>query len=452
MQTIKSYRLMEAQTTESADRRVRTAHAVRLRSGCATMNSSGALANQGVRNAHPTGARRTIKSYRCVVTLAVSLVCAVSPITHAAGLSHEDQQQLVHEAVRVAKQISANDRADVYDRILVAGALAETGDADSLDFLKQYLANSDFVLKRSAIDTLMSSSHPSELDLLFRTASNDPQVLGFMVESLVSTPRADMDDVLGDALKGDSLYVRKNALQAIARGEVVGLKDEVEALVADPHTDATIKAYGYYALARNGKSAQVRSQVMDIAEKGEVEAREVAVIALGLMDDKDTKALLSKLSKGDGDQRVSLAALASSAGLGDDESIGRLIHGIAYGKAMEQAVLAGSLKRLPAAKAAKITDILMTCCKLTPDAATRVLESWSTIQADPTKVYAWGLGNEQADVRLQTVWLVGHRKDLNALHTISALLKDKDPAIRAMAAWSIIHTAGSGYVGGGTET
>ena len=384
--------------------------------------------------------------------LAALPLCQFGLSSVAAGLSHEEQLQLVHEAVRVAKQISATDSADVYDRILVAGALAETGDAESLQFLKRTLGNSDFVLKRSAIDTLMSSSHPSELDLLFRTASSDPQVRGFMVESLAATPRADMDDVLGDALKNGNLFVRKNALQAIARGEVVSLSDEVEAMVADPQTDATIKAYGYYALARNGQSKKVYAQLVEIVAKGQVEAREVAVIALGLTDTKETKELLSKLSKTDDDQRVSLAALASSAGLGNDESIGRLIHGIAYGKAMEQAVLAGSLKRLPPDKASKITDILMSCCKLTPDAATRVLESWSTIQADASNVYLWGLGNEQADVRLQAVWLVGHRKDLNALQRISNLLKDKDPAIRAMAAWSIIHTAGSGYVGGGTET
>jgi HEAT repeat protein len=374
--------------------------------------------------------------------LAITLTQGVS----AAPLSHAEQDALVHDAVRVAKAMI--DSNDVYDRILAAGALAETGDANGLKMLEAYLGHTDLVLKRSAIDTLMSSSHPSELDLLFRTANADPEVLGLMVESLAATPRPDMDDLIGDALKLDSAFVQKNALQAIARGEVTSLNAVLNKMVVDPEVAPTMKAYAYYALATNGESANVGDELMGIAKSGQVEEREVAAIALGILEGEASSTLLKALIDEDKDQRVVLAALASNAGRGNDESVGRLIHGIAFGKAMESTVLAGSLKRMPAVQAAKITEVLLSCCDLKPDAATRVLESWSSIQSDPEKIYAWGLAHSDPDVRLQTVWLVGHRKDLSALGTISALLKDENPAIRTMAAWSIIHAASSGYVGG----
>ncbi|MSR15428.1 MAG: HEAT repeat domain-containing protein [Gammaproteobacteria bacterium] len=381
--------------------------------------------------------------------LILSFASVAIQLAVAAPLSHAAQDALVHDAVRVAKTMLTS--SDVYDRILAAGALAETGDVEALDVLKRYLANTDLVLKRSAIDTLMSSSHPSEVDLLYRTASADPEILGLMVESLAATPRPDMQDLLGDALQLDSLYVQKNALQAIARCKVGDFNAILNKMIGDPAVTATIKAYAYHALAQNGESVAVGNRLMAIAESGNVEEREVAAIALGVLEGEASKAVLGKLIKEDDDQRVILAALASHAGLGDDESIGRLIHGIAYGKAMESTILAGSLKRIPAVRAAQITEVLLSCCNLNTDAATRLLESWGSISSNPDKLYAWGLAHEDADVRLQTVWLVGQRKDLGALSNISALLKDEVPAIRTMAAWSIIHAAASGYVGG-TET
>jgi HEAT repeat protein len=364
-------------------------------------------------------------------------------------LSHKEQAALVHDAVRVSKAMLTSD--DVYDRILAAGALAETGDPQALQVLKGYLAHTDLVLKRSAIDTLMSSSHPNEVDLLYRTASADPEILGLMVESLASTPRPDMEDLLGDALQLESLYVQKNALQAIARCDASSLNDVLTKMIADPEVVATIKAYAYHALAQNGDADSVSKELMTIAESGQVEEREVAAIALGILEGAAPKALLLKLIKEDDDQRVVLAALASHAGHGDEESTGRLIHGIAFGKTMEATVLAGALKRIPAERATKITEVLLSCCDLSSDAATRMVESWATIQANPDKLYTWGLAHKDPDVRLQTVWLIGQRKDLGALNRIAALLKDKIPAIRTMAAWSIIHAAASGYVGG-TET
>jgi hypothetical protein len=145
---------------------------------------------------------------------------------------------------------------------------------------------------------------------------------------------------------------------------------------------------------------------------------------------------------------VALAAVASDAGLGNQDASGKIIQVIAYGTPMESTVLAGAMKRLPGKIALQITQTLMSCCKLKGDAATRLLESWAFINADATAVYRWGLTHQEADVRMQTIWMVGHRKDAAAISLLAPFLGDEDSGIRGMAAWAIIHTNGDRYVEG----
>jgi HEAT repeat protein len=263
------------------------------------------------------------------------------------------------------------------------------------------------------------------------------------MESLAATPRADMEDLISEALREGSSFVRKNAVQAIARGRVEGLNDQLLDLIADQATHETVRAYAYYALVSLGDGDEVEDRLFALVKSEQVEEREVAAIAMGLLPASETGPKLKALMADRSDERVSLAAMASAAGQGDNEAIGRLIKGVAYGKPMESSILAGALKRLPSATAAQITEVLMTCCKLTADAATRVLESWGGIEADPTSVYAWGLAHNEADVRLQTTWLIGHRRDEKALPLLAPLLKDEDAGIRTMAAWSVIQCVGA---------
>jgi hypothetical protein len=49
---------------------------------------------------------------------------------------------------------------------------------------------------------------------------------------------------------------------------------------------------------------------------------------------------------------------------------------------------------------------------------------------------------------MQTIWMVGHRKDAAAISLLVPFLGDEDPGIRGMAAWAIIHTKGDSYVEG----
>jgi hypothetical protein len=49
---------------------------------------------------------------------------------------------------------------------------------------------------------------------------------------------------------------------------------------------------------------------------------------------------------------------------------------------------------------------------------------------------------------MQTIWLIGQRRDEAAIGRLVPFLKDGDAGIRGMAAWAIVHIAGHRYVGG----
>lgn len=366
-----------------------------------------------------------------------------SGATHAVEPAAGHDRTL-YEAVQVAKEMMSSQ--DIYDRILAAGALSDVGDTKALDILKRCLTVEDTVVQRSAIDTLITATHPNSIDLLFRTASERPEVLALMAESLASVPRDDMGELLVKALHQESDFVKKHALQALVRARGSDESAEVQKLLAEPRSSNVIKAYASYALLAEGHQ-ELAQDFLKAATSGNADIREVAAVALGLVDSKEARAALTQLSK-EKETRVALAAVASNAGLGDEDSQGRIIQTIGYGTPMEATVMAGALKRLPPKMALQVTQALIGCCQLKGDAATRVLESWGFINADATTVYAWGLKHAEADVRMQTIWMIGQRKDVNAIPLLKQFLDDEDPGIRGMAAWSIIHMNGGQYVEG----
>ena len=362
---------------------------------------------------------------------------------HAAR-AEPTHDRALHEAVRVAKNMMASQ--DIYSRILAAGALSDIGDRQALDILERCLTVDDTVILRSAIDTLITANHPSSVDLLFKTASRNSEVLGLMAESLASVPRDDMGELLAKALHEQNDFVKKHALQALVRAPAAGETAEVQKVADAPGTSPVIKAYAAYALFAAGRK-EMASEFFKAARSSSTDIREVAAVGLGMVDTQASRDMLKELGK-ESDKRVAVAAVASSAGLGDDEAVGKVIQTIAYGQPMEATVMAGAMKRLPPQLAQQITETLLTCCRLKGDAATRLLESWGFISANPAKIYAWGLGHADPDVRMQTVWVIGQRRDAGAIPLLEPFLEDKDEGIRGMAAWSIIHIEGANYVEG----
>lgn len=381
-----------------------------------------------------------------MIRLKVLVLAAILPLLATAN-EIPPPDAAIHDAVRVARRMVLSE--DVYDRILAAGALVEIGDKPALEMLVKYAAANDFVIKRSAVDTLLSTEHPNGVDMVMRVAESDEVTLTLMIESLAATPREDLEDLLLAALGSGKAYVRKNALQALSHIDTKRVNVAVTALTGNPDELPTVRAYGYYQLAATGHGAALGPEVIRIAEQGETgDEREVAAAALGRIGTAEARATLTKLAESDTDGRVKLAAIASSAGLKDDDAIAKMIKVVAYGKPMEATVMAGAIRRLPPDIVRKLTETLISCCKLPSDTATRLLESWGWIGGDATFLYTWGLAHEETDVRLQTLWLIGQRRDASAVGTITSYLKDPNPAIRTMAAWAIIHSAGGSFVGG----
>ena len=77
-----------------------------------------------------------------------------------------------------------------------------------------------------------------------------------------------------------------------------------------------------------------------------------------------------------------------------------------------------------------------------------MLESWGWVPNDAGFLIAWGLAHKEMDVRLQTLWLIGHRREAASVAQIREFLTDENAGIRTMAAWAIIHSAGGTFVGG----
>ena len=359
----------------------------------------------------------------------------------AAPASHE---RALRDAVRVAKEMMASK--DIYDRILAAGALSDIGDKQALEILERCLTVDDTVIQRSAIDTLITANHPNSIDLLFKSASRNGEVLALMAESLASIPRDDMGELLVKALHEQSDFVKKHALQALVRAPGNREQAELLKMVSAPETSPVIKAYANFALYAGGRK-ELASELLKAAQSGSSDIREVAAVGLGLVDSKEARAALKSLGK-ETEQRVAVAAVASSAGLGDDDAVGKIIQVIGFGKPMEATVMAGAMKRLPPKLALQITETVLACCRLKGDAATRLLESWGFIAADASKIYDWGLAHQEPDVRMQTLWVIGQRRDAGAIERVAPYLNDKDAGIRGMAAWTIIHIEGANFVDG----
>jgi HEAT repeat protein len=376
----------------------------------------------------------------CAFALSLGSASAADP--KAAG---DGSNKMLLDAVKVARELS--DSRNVYDRMLGAGALVEAGDPKALEILAGYIQSQDLVVRRSAIDTLLNVNHPSSTNLLYRVAAEDTQVLDLMIESLATMPREDMGDLLIGALHVPNLRLQKNALQALAPIFTGSQEKDVRGLLTDPSSTSLLRAYAYYVLVRSGHGAEVAEKVLEIAKSDDLDQREVAAVMLGGINSSASRTALQTLAK-EQEERVSIAAVASNAGFGDDKAIAQMIQLIAYGKPMQAIVAAGALKRIPAKLAGQITATLLKCCQLKADAATRLIESWGSITGDPDSVFKWGLANADADIRLQTLQVIGRRRDKNVMDQVAGFLKDEDPAIRGMAAWAIIHTLGDGTVAG----
>ena len=356
----------------------------------------------------------------------------------------QGDSRMVREAVSVARQLRKSD--NVYDQVAAAGTLVDIGDKESLQFLADTLAHPDWSLMRSAIDMLLNVQHPAGIDLIYRASQINPEgvFVKFLSESLATRPREDMAEFLMTALKADDSWVKKHALQALAQLPFNDKEKRIRSIAEDAHQDSMTRAYAYYVLMDTAARQQSLDKLLELAANGSPDAQEAAAVGLGLVKNAKTEAALHALENSD-NARAQLAAYASDAGFGTDTAISKIVDKIAHGEGMESSVAAASVRRMPGPIASQISALVTSCCKLDTEVAARLLESWATIDADPSKMFEWGLHNADASVRMQAVWLVGERHDRKYLPVIGPMLKDPDSGIRAMASWAIVRILGDEY-------
>ena len=226
---------------------------------------------------------RTLKALNLIAGLL--LLAPVAQAEDPAALADRS----LYQAVDVAREMMNSQ--DIYDRILAAGALSDVGDTQALALLERCISIDDIVIRRSAIDTLISGTHPNSVNLLFKVASNDDEVLGLMAESLSSVPRDDMGDLLLEALEqGD--FVKKHALQALVRSTGSAESAAVRKLVESTKTSPVIRAYGNYTLLSHGDNSVSTAMLETAAASSNADELEVTAVALGLVDSKESRAAL----------------------------------------------------------------------------------------------------------------------------------------------------------------
>ncbi len=369
---------------------------------------------------------------------AISLLAFIAaPLTFA-------NERAVRDAVQVARTLFKSD--DMYDQIAGAGTLVDIGDREPLQFLADYINHDDWSIQRSAIDMMLSVQHPAGLDVIYRMAEirNTGVFMKFLAESIASKPRTDMGEFLMGALGFDDAWVRKFALQAMAAMPIDDKESRITEFLSDVTVDPVSRAYAWYVLMDTPSRDIALTKLLEISAGDNDQAQEAAAVGLGLVDSDTSKEAL-KLLRTTSTPVVKIAALASEAGLGVEDAIAELKEIIINGIGLDSSVAAASLRRVRAEVAVQISENLMSCCKLTSDSGTRLLESWAWIDADPGNVYEWGLKHENADIRMQAVWLVGEREDREYLEAILPMLKDEDSGIRGMAAWSVVRIIGDEY-------
>ena len=350
---------------------------------------------------------------------------------------------VVNKAVKVANELFKS--TNPYDQISGAGTLTDIGDENALKVLITYAKSEDFVYQRSAIDTLTHVQHPRGLDAVYRIAANTPQALHFLTQSLATNPREEMGDFLVGVLASDKPLIQQYALQALVHIPEVDVIEAAKALVENDKTRRSTKAYGYYLLATRGLGTEIENDLMELIARGDMDAKEVAAVALRYVPGERAREAINQLKRSE-DARVQLAALATDASFGNEESLREFSRIITHGKNMNAEVAASAVRRLPDSLLKQVTDAVIQE-KVRPNPASRLLESWRNVKKVPKSVYKWGLSQSNDDIVTQTLWLVGQRQERAMLQQIAKFLEHPTPMVRGMAAWAAVHIAPELYTG-----
>ena len=347
---------------------------------------------------------------------------------------------LVSEATSVARDLSVSN--DMFDQIAAVAVLADVGDKAAIEFLAAGLESTDFLYQRAVVDTLLSLRSADGVEVLRRymEAAEDLGFLRYLMESLASHPLPAMISFLIEALDHYDPVVKKFALQSLSQLHFENHDSRIHLLENDAEEIVQVRAYAWNVLLDSPHRRESIERLLEMSRLGSPEAKEVVAVALGRVDTPRTREALVELMSSN-DERVALAALTSSAGLRDEAAARELEWTIVYGDGLHRAAAASGLKRIDPVVASRVTENLMSCYLLGPFTGMRLVEAWAMIDADPSTVYGWGLSHEDEGVRMQSIWLIGQRRDVEYLERVAIFLRDPSPAIRGLAAWAVLRLA-----------
>ena len=194
-------------------------------------------------------------------TLLIVLIFLCTLLTCNMVHSELNTERVAHlnKAKLVATELRESE--NYYDQIAGAGTLVEFGDKEALQFIADNLNHTDWVLMRSAIDTLISVRHPSGVDVIYKAAETIKETvfLKFLTESLSFKARDDMGEFLVDLLDVDDQWVKKHAMQAIDFIDFDGKQETLNRLVESNKSDPIVRAYASMALITSDSTLRMLS-------------------------------------------------------------------------------------------------------------------------------------------------------------------------------------------------
>ena len=337
----------------------------------------------------------------------------------------------------VAKTLLVAD--SIFDRFLAAGSLLEAGDRAGYDLLAEGLLSADQSVARAAMDTLLSIPDFCVLGQVVADASSRPILNEAMMYGIAYFSRHDALPVVRQALGSTVSTVRIAALRAVARLHDGESRDRVRDALATRAMLDNERANVYYVLAVLGDGEEHLGEILELVQNPETAVREIAIVALGSINNERSRETLGRLVE-DQNARVRVAALGSHINVGGEQSVEALEYLITTGRKDHAMIAAAALKRIPEPVALGVIKRITECCELEAEVALRLMETWGRMSIGKSvdiAIPAWGLRHSDLFVRMQTLWALGSRADLNSRKLMLPYLKDNDPAMRGMAAWAI---------------
>ena len=353
-------------------------------------------------------------------------------------LLSDDQKTAVQLVKATATKYYKSE--NIYDRFSASSILIDLGEEEPLKFVVEQLFSGDFIIMRHAIDTILSVSHPSAADIISRAIERieDDVFLKFITESLSKRSRSDMYQILLDLTESEDPWVVKHSMQSIDMIDFSEKTKILNSFISSEDADDIVKAYSYMALARFApENKDIEKKLIGFAKNGTKDTREAAAVGLGRINSDDSRLALREL-RNSNQPSVQLAALGSEAGLGLAESRDKLIEIILSGKGLDPTVAAASIRRMPYDVAVSVTTELIDCCELNSEVGARLLEAWGELGNPTKKIVDWGLNHQNADIRMQAVWLIGSLNISAYTEPLIKELESDDSGIATMAAWSLL--------------